>query len=434
MGKTEPTMPSAARNHSRRVPRWLWLALLLVFPSVVGVHVWQTMEMLRSQQELFLRGRMAALAARVESLPDAQSARDADWAAPLFEEEPSLRDAALLGPDSQEPVAAEILAGRELYHLENTSSDGEPVLRAWFPVHRNGELRVVRLDLSVSAADFLSAYATQSIALVSLIGVALMALAAYTFRLAGRAAELERRQAQREHLTRLGEMAAVLAHEIRNPLASIKGFGQLLCEEDREPQRSFAGEIVEQTGRLERLVNDLLRFGRVPEPRFAPVAWNEIATRLEMEWQREGRGDGEDLAQAAAEIPVSFSVGRANITLHTDAALLEQALANLIRNARDAVAGQASSETPGMVSVRVDAGHGEARIQVEDNGPGFSPEALSRLYEPFFTTKAFGTGLGLPTTRKLATALGGELHLASRPGGGTVATIRVPIESRKMPQ
>lgn len=418
---------------ARRIPRWVWLALLMVFPAVVAGHIWQTTEMLESQQELFLRGRMAALAARVESLPNAPGGEEETWAAALFEEEPALMDAVLLAANSGDTVAAGILAGRELYRLERASLDGEPVLRAWFPVHRSGELQVVRLDLSFAAADFLSAYATRSILLVSLIALALMALSGYTFRLAGRAAQLERRQAQREHLTRLGEMAAVLAHEIRNPLASIKGFGQLLEEAGQEPQKSFAVEIVEQAGRLERLVEDLLRFGRVPEPKPVPIAWNEIASRLEASWQQECSPGRETGVMPAPGDAVQFRVEHADLTLHTDAALLEQALANLIRNARDACRSQDRTEQPGAVAVRVSAGRGMLRIDVEDNGPGFSAEALARLYEPFFTTKAFGTGLGLPTTRKLAASLGGDLQLQLRPGGGTVATIHVPIESRKMP-
>jgi two-component system sensor histidine kinase HydH len=428
--ESQPAGPTTA---GRRFPRWLWLALLVVFPAVVAVHVWQTMDMLESQQQLFLRGRMAALTARVESLAATANAEDPDWAAPLFDEEPSLLDAVLLSADSGDTAAAEILAGRELYRLEDASLNGEPALRAWFPVHRGGELYVVRLDLSQSAAGFLSAYATRSIALVSVIALALMALSAYTFRLAGRAAQMERRQAQREHLTRLGEMAAVLAHEIRNPLASIKGFGQLLEEGGQGTQKSFAGEIVEQAGRLERLVEDLLRFGRVPEPKPAPVAWNELASRLEATWMQECSLQRELEAKSAAGEGVQLRVQRTDLILHTDAALLEQALANLIRNARDACVNPGTAAQSGTVAVRVGAERGQLQIEVEDNGPGLSPEALSRLYEPFFTTKAFGTGLGLPTTRKLAAALGGDLRLANRPNGGTVATIRVPIESRNMP-
>jgi two-component system sensor histidine kinase HydH len=425
----QPAGPSVA---GRRLPRWLWLALLIVFPALVVLHVWQTMEMLERQQQLFLRGRMAALTARVESLAAAATTADADWAAPLFEEEPSLLDAVLLGKDSGDRVAAEILAGRELYRLEDASLGGEPALRAWFPVHRGDELYVVRLDLSQSAAGFLATYATRSIVLVSVIALALMALSAYTFRLAGRAAQMERRQAQREHLTRLGEMAAVLAHEIRNPLASIKGFGQLLEEGGQGTQKSFAGEIVEQTGRLERLVEDLLRFGRVPEPKPAPVAWNEIASRLEAAWIQDCSLQRE-LEATPGGHGVQFQVKRAGLILHTDAALLEQALANLIRNARDASANTGGTAQAGIVTVCVSVERGLLRIDVEDNGPGLSTEAISRLYEPFFTTKAFGTGLGLPTTRKLAAALGGDLRLQNRPNGGTVATIRVPIASRKLP-
>lgn len=427
MNRATTPHPTPRNGQVGRLPRWLWVALLLIFPAIVGVYVWRTLEMLDGQRAHYLRGQVAALAARVESLEFPADGDAANWADALFEDEPSLEDAAIVKPEDADAVANEIYAGRELYSLQPATRHGVAVMRAWFPVHRGGELRVVRLDLAASAADFLTIYATQSIALVTLIALVLMALSAYTFQLAGRASRLERRQAQREHLAQMGEMAAVLAHEIRNPLGSIKGFGQLLEECAPLTQRAFATEIVEQTVRLERLVESLLRFGRVPEAQLASVTWNHVAERLERNWQPEAR------YSSPSPSSVALQVEHKEATLETDADLLEQALASLIRNAFDAVADRGADDYPegGMVRVGIALGAKAVVISVADNGPGLSQEARARLFEPFFTTKAFGTGLGLATTRKLAAALGGELQVANRVEGGLLATIRLPIGSRE---
>ncbi|MDZ7637138.1 MAG: ATP-binding protein [Bryobacterales bacterium] len=423
MNRVTPSLhPPQRYGKAGRLPRWLWVVLLAIFPLVVGVYVWRTLEMLQDQRALYLRGQVAALAARVESLDFPAGEESADWAGALYEDEPSLVDAMIVNPEDADAVANEIYAGRELYRLQTATRDGVAVMRAWFPVHRGGDLRVVRLDFAASAADFLTAYATQSIALVTLIAMAMMALSAYTFHLAGIAARLERRQAEREHLAQLGEMAAVLAHEIRNPLGSIKGFGQLLEESVPPRERGFASEIVEQTARLERLVEDLLHFGRVPEPRFAPAPWNELAGRLEADWAQHRIND--DARSNAAKLHVE----RNDLILATDAALLEQALANLIRNARHAVEAQPAeparkneAQADGRVEVTLAWVGSAIEIAVADDGPGLSEEAQARLFEPFFTTKAAGTGLGLAISRKLVAALGGELILRNRSGGGLLA-------------
>jgi two-component system, NtrC family, sensor histidine kinase HydH len=411
------------------VPRWLWLMALVIFPAVIGLHAWRTLDTLQAQRELYLRGRVSRLAARLESLPPAvheAAGEQGSTLEALYYEEPALLDARVGHKGDGDDAVEAILSGREIFRMEALSLQGQPVLRAWVPFHQNGSLRVAILDFDASAADFFNAYAYQTIGLVSAIGLALIGLSVFAFRMASRRAVLERRHAELEHLARLGEMSAVLAHEIRNPLGSIKGFAQLMAEQTQGPARGYAAEIVGQSGRLERLVNDLLHYGRVPEPVFAVVEWNQIAASL--------RDLSFPLDSADA---VRLEVRDAEIRFDTDALLLEQALANLVRNAREACAGQVPVSSkqvpggrPGAVTVTASAGDQQVRITVRDNGPGLSTAAADRLFEPFFTTKSFGTGLGLAITRKLVQALRGDLELQSPPEGGLVATICLPLVSR----
>lgn len=424
--RERPLTARTSTAHVRALPRWLWVTLLLFFPAVVGLFIWRTLDTLESQRAFYLRSRVATIAAHIEALPPSATDGQSSWATDLYEEEPSLVDARIYTHPDESPIAAEIFAQRELYRLENIVVSGEPLFRAWLPAHRSGALRVVRLDFAASAADFLNSYAIQSMVLVTLIATALVGLSAYTFHLAGKAATLQRREAERDHLARLGEMAAVLAHEIRNPLGSIKGFGQLLREGATERHGSYAQEIVEQSERLERLVNDLLRFGRVPEPRLAPVSWAAIAQRVEHHWHQELR------QHEAESTELTLSVIPSDIEINTDVELLEHAIDNLVRNSREALGACLDCADPGRVSVRVSCTKRETRITVEDNGPGLSAEAIAHLFEPFFTTKAFGTGLGLAITQRFAAALGGTLELAPGERAGTVATILLPSVSREL--
>lgn len=409
-------------------PRWVWLMALVVFPAIVGLHAWRTLDTLREQRELYLRDRVARLAARLEALPSREQTGLPLPAASfdtLFEEEPALLNAQLGRPGDGDDAVTAILAGREIFRMQALRDDGPPILRAWVPFHHSGQLQVAVLDFDATAADFFNRYAYQSILLVTLIAAALIGLSVYAFRLAGRRALLERRHAELQHLAQLGEMSAVLAHEIRNPLGSIKGFAQLLAEEVPVELRGHATEIVGQSGRLERLVNDLLHYGRTPEPVFQPVLWAELAGVL-----RRRHSSDETSGR------VHVSIGDADLNLYTDPLLLEQILANLLRNAREAcqavLADQASPDTEVRameVTVSARAAGPTALITVADTGPGLSTAARERLFEPFFTTKSFGTGLGLAITRKMTAALNGELTIDSPATGGVVATLRLPLVS-----
>jgi two-component system sensor histidine kinase HydH len=277
--------------------------------------------------------------------------------------------------------------------------------------------RIARIDLDAAAADFLVAHARHNVWISSFSGLALIVLALYAVWSARRAARLELSRLQLQHLAQLGQMAATLAHEIRNPLGAVKGFVQLAAEQQGESAQDLLTPAVEEIQRIERLVNDLLLYGRPPEPHPRPSRWPEIRTRL---------------LNRARQLPLSgqveLQIASDPLEWNTDPALLEQILLNLLRNAFEAAAVNPAPQV--QLGVSVDA-RGGVTLTVVDNGPGIPPESRSRLFQPFFTTKSSGTGLGLVIARSLTTALGGELTLSDASPRGTVAALYFPAAAAR---
>lgn len=212
-----------------------------------------------------------------------------------------------------------------------------------------------------------------------------------------------------EHLAHIGKMSAVLAHEIRNPLGTIKGFVQLAAESGEERTRNFLAPALAEVHRPEALVKGLLAYGRPPVPHLKAVSWNEVARQLRAH------------TQLLPEARVAITIEEAGIELHTDPAVLGQALLNLLRNAVESIPPGAAGE----VQIGITCDNAYARIAVTDNGAGISDEGLTRLFEPFFTTKASGTGLGLAITRLLVESLGGSLVVRRRDEGGTLVVVQL---------
>jgi two-component system sensor histidine kinase HydH len=377
------------RTREAFLKRPILLVATLLLPIALVYTAVRTIGELERQREVYLRGRVAAVAARLETAPvEAVLAGETD-----------VLDIAVIERGTEEGRRlAPIWEGRELFRTER----GEDVFRAYVPFHSEDGLRVARIDIAERAADFLVVHARRNVLAAIVVSLAVAGLALALAWSARRAARLEQRQLELEHLAHIGKMSAALAHEIRNPLGTIKGFAQLLGERGRDS--ALVEPILSETTRLEHLVRDLLLYGRPPSPSRRAVAWSDIAGRL--------RAHAESMGSA-----VLFSAESPDVTFVTDPNLLEQALLNLVRNGIEA----AESE----VKVRV-ARNGGVSILVEDDGPGFESEARDRMYEPFFTTKASGTGLGLAITRSLVGALGGHLEVGPRPGGGTVARVELP--------
>jgi signal transduction histidine kinase len=226
---------------------------------------------------------------------------------------------------------------------------------------------------------------------------ALVALALLAGRLLDRQARAIRIAAERERLEGLARAGAGLAHQLRNPLATIRGSAQLLLESCSGAEAARLGAIVSESDRLGRLVDELLDYARPPQPQPQPI---DLATfRPER-----------DLAR------VDWQVAE-GLAAHADPEHLRLILDNLLDNALEA--------DPGRIEVGARARRDGVEIAVLDRGPGPGPDP-EQLFEPYVTGKASGTGLGLPLARSLAAANGGSLRLVPRAGGGTEALLWLP--------
>ncbi|HET9452128.1 MAG TPA: ATP-binding protein [Aggregicoccus sp.] len=233
---------------------------------------------------------------------------------------------------------------------------------------------------------------------------------------AARLAELNRLQRElvdRERLAVLGEVGAVVAHEVRNPLGAILNAAAIIRHEARPGSASASAvEMLEEEAlRLEAVVRDLLEVVRPLEPRLRPLQLGEHVQRaIEAAEQRGEAGAGRLTFSEDPELPPVWG----------DPALLGLALENLLRNALQA----APESSP--VEVRLTRTPGGACLSVEDRGPDVATSDALRAFEPFFTTRATGTGLGLAVVRRVVLAQGGSVHAGPREGGGARFELTLP--------
>ena len=223
-----------------------------------------------------------------------------------------------------------------------------------------------------------------------------------------------RRELERsEQLAAIGELAASIAHEVRNPLAGMKGALEILRADlvVKPRNREIVDELLGQIARLENLVRDLLTFARPSAVSPRPFDLHEMLDRLLRMY--------EDQAEAA-RITIERSYGPGTTRLTADPQQMEQVFFNLLQNAIQAM------EDGGTLTVTTAATTGEIAISFRDTGPGVAPSNLARVFQPFFTTKHRGSGLGLPIVKKIVEAHRGSIELASTAGRGTAATLRLP--------
>lgn len=214
-----------------------------------------------------------------------------------------------------------------------------------------------------------------------------------------------------DHLASLGKMSAQLAHEIRNPLASMRGAAQMLADEARADATSarLSAILVRESDRLARLVEDFLRFSRPSTPVLVPIDLHRLAHEtLEML-----RAD-----PLAAQVDMKLEGPVVHAT--ADEGQLRQVLINLVRNALGAAG------PGGSVRVRVHDEGGKAHVSVWDSAGKIPPSELGRIFEPFYTTRAGGTGLGLSTAHSIITAHGGSITVSSSPASGTEFVVSLP--------
>lgn len=266
------------------------------------------------------------------------------------------------------------------------------IRRAWGP-GRGNVLLAMEIE-SPQAAELRSA-AARTLAIGLLAALALVGVAAFLLRLELRRHEQERVRERERRLASLGEMSAVLAHEIRNPLASLKGNAQLLAGSiEGDKPKAKAQRVVDEAVRLEKLTQDLLAFVRTGE-----------------------------LARTAAEPAtivrdiVDADLSHAPKTWSLDVERMREALVNLVDNGKAA---------GGPVEVRMTEQGRRLVIEIRDHGPGVPAADRDKIFEPFFTGKTQGTGLGLAITRRIVELHRGTITVDDAPDGGALFRIEIP--------
>jgi PAS domain S-box-containing protein len=221
----------------------------------------------------------------------------------------------------------------------------------------------------------------------------------------------EEKLAQQAALARLGQMAAVVAHEVRNPLAGIKGAVQILMSRRAagDGELPVMRDIVARIDMLGELINDLMVFARPRPPRLASLDLQAAVTDAILMVRRD---------PAAQRVEIAVAGGA--LLVMADADLVRALILNLLLNAVQAMAGE------GRITVTLARQADDAVIEIRDTGPGVPKAIREEIFEPFFTTKSRGGGLGLPIARRTAELHGGRLTLACPDDGGTVVTVHIP--------
>ncbi len=229
--------------------------------------------------------------------------------------------------------------------------------------------------------------------------------------------ELHQRQMERAgHLASLGELAAGLAHEIKNPIAGIKGSLEIIKDRtpETDPQKEIFEEILKQTERIFHIIQDLLNYAKPKELMKHPVDPNVCAQEAVL------------LAQSQThdkDIRINFSGLRQDVKASWDADKIKGLFLNLLVN------GIAAIDHRGEISFSLSLAENDGLdVTIADTGQGIKPEFLDKIFQPFFTTRKSGTGLGLSICRQIVEAHNGTMTVASTPGEGTVFTIHLPLQ------
>ena len=222
----------------------------------------------------------------------------------------------------------------------------------------------------------------------------------------------EQRLFEQGALVKLGEMAAVVAHEVKNPLAGIAGAIQVIAARLPEgaPERAVIQEILARIHALDATVEDLLLFARPRPPRPSPLSSASLVEATVSLLARDPQAAGVQVESAVEDV-----------ALWGDPEMLKAVLLNVLLNGAQAMGGQ------GLIRLSSRLADGTCELMVADAGPGIPPDQRERVFEPFVTTKHRGTGLGLAIARRVMEAHGGSIRLECPEGGGTLVTLALPL-------
>lgn len=306
-----------------------------------------------------------------------------------------------------------------------TLSAGSKLMTVATPIQQElrpqGEVRLGIADEGITReVESLRRGLQLKVGIAAAVGVGLLVAGfVYVLRLIGKIRRLERARGSEERAIYTGVLASGLAHEIRNPLNAMNMNLQMLEEEMVESAAGpdpaaldLLGATKSEIKRLERLVNNFLQYARPQAPRFEPRDLNEVLSATALFLQADFRKNGVELAVDLEPMLPSVEI---------DEGQLKQALMNILLNARQVL------RDGGRVQLRSRAGSGgEAVVEVADDGPGIAPEAVEKIFEPFFSNRSGGTGLGLPIARQIVQRHGGTIEVDTTVGKGTTFRIRLP--------
>ncbi|MCE5319000.1 MAG: two-component sensor histidine kinase [Parachlamydia sp.] len=229
------------------------------------------------------------------------------------------------------------------------------------------------------------------------------------------AKKLQALAARHDRMKELGDMVATVAHEIRNPLGGIRGFATLLHRDlSGQPQlQEMAQHIIDGADHLSQFVTHVLNYSRPAQAHFEPVDLNALMEELRISVEADSSLD--------AGIQLTFTPYSSPVIAPVDSQLLQSALLNLVVNAIQAM------PQGGKLRLAVRQQGERAQLTVADTGEGISPENISKLFSPFFTTRPTGNGFGLAEVKKIVLAHGGTIDVQSELNRGTTFTLNLPL-------
>lgn len=296
--------------------------------------------------------------------------------------------------------------------------------RAYVPIWKSGASRadsplaILRVEAGLESLQEIAHLRAQALILSGIVTVLMATVALMLYQLMRRSAKIEQRSAHRDRLEAMGMLVAGVAHEIRNPLGIIRTLaeGMRADYEKEEPSHEILSDILGEVERLNQMVNQYLSFAK---PEFSDAEdMAEVAQIIDSAVKMVVKGEG----VSRVEVECSGDVGFARIA----PTALRQILLNLLLNALEA------SPPEAVVRVQCEARRGGAQvaIRVIDQGTGIAPRDLRRVFDPFYTTKAAGSGLGLSICRRLIEEAGGTISLDSSPGRGSTIQVVLPAAGR----
>ncbi len=227
--------------------------------------------------------------------------------------------------------------------------------------------------------------------------------------------EIEREFAHQEKLVALGQMAAGVAHELRNPMTAVRGFAQRIFRRlpDEDANKRYAGIILEEMDRINILIRDVLEYARKDAPVYEKVLLQEVVDEVLFIFKDTLASNPITLIKDYSDLPAFY----------IDVNQIKQIVTNIVSNGIDVI------KEGGDLKIKIYQDGENACLDIQDSGPGIWPEILKHIFNPFFTTKSSGTGLGLSIAHRLAELHGGDIRVKTQIGQGTCFTLVLPFKT-----